>query len=202
VTSPERPRQRPEDIPDDYVIVGEVVGAFGLRGALRVRLDTSFPERLVPGRQFVIDGRSFRLRDARLSGMMATLMLEEVEDRTAAEALRGAWLLTPKADLPSLPAGEFYIHQLVGLRVQTREGEPLGILTDVLATGANDVYVVTTPHGPLYLPAIEEVIVEVDVANGVMVAEPIEGSLPTPPPKRTRRQPKRRRTSSAPRPAS
>ncbi|MCS6801027.1 MAG: ribosome maturation factor RimM [Chloroflexota bacterium] len=195
------PPRRPREVPDEFVAVGQIVGAFGLKGALRVRLETDFPERLVPGREFIVASRRMRLREARIMGANATITLEEVTDRTAAEALRGEFLLVPKAELPPLPEGEFYIHQLVGLRVQDRQGRVFGTVTDVLFTGANDVYVVATPHGLLYLPAIEDVVLAIDLEAGVLIAEPLEGSIPTPPKPRLGRQPKRRRRSSPQTPA-
>ena len=202
MTSDKLPRQRTDDVPDDCVIVGQVLGSFGLRGALRVRLETNFPERLVRGREFVIGDRRYHLHDARIQGTVATITLDEVEDRSAAEALRGAWLLTPKAELPALPAGEYYIHELVGLRVESPEGEQLGVLTDVLFTGANEVYVVRTPHGLLYLPAVEDVVRKVDIKEGLLVADPPEGSLPTPRSAKNQRPTRSRRRSRSKAPSS
>jgi 16S rRNA processing protein RimM len=179
-------------VPDEFVIVGQVVGAFGLNGALRVRLETTFPERLQAGRELIVADRRLRLREARISGEMATLAFTEVTDRTAAEALRGEFLLVPKVELPPLPEGEYYVHQIVGLRVQDPNGLTLGTVTDVLFTGANDVYVVATPTGLLYLPAIEDVVLTIDPTAGVLVAAPLEGSLPSASPKPRRRSSFRR----------
>lgn len=198
MTTRPNPRRRPADVPDQFVIVGQVVGAFGLNGALRVRLETTFPERLQAGRELIVADRRLRLREARISGAMATLSFAEVTDRTAAEALRGEFLLVPKAELPPLPEGEFYLHQIVGLRVLDPTGHLLGTVTDVMVTGANDVYVVETPDGFLYLPAIEDVILSIDPATGVLVAAPLEGSLPTRPRRSTRRRPARRPARSRP----
>jgi 16S rRNA processing protein RimM len=76
-------------------------------------------------------------------------------------------------DLPKLPDGEYYHHQLINLRVIDDKGQPLGVLTDILETGANDVYVVTTPAGQeLLLPAIEGVIIQVDLEHQQIQVHP------------------------------
>jgi 16S rRNA processing protein RimM len=101
------------------------------------------------------------------------LRLEGVGDRTAAEALRGAALMVREADLPALPEDVYYIHQIIGLRVLTTGGRDLGPVTDVIETGANDVYVTAQA----LIPAIAEVVKTVDLAAGTIVIEPMPGLL-------------------------
>ena len=74
-----------------------------------------------------------------------------------------------------LPSGEYYQFQLLGLSVQTKEGNPLGTLSAVLQTGSNDVYVVESEGNELLIPAIEEVIIEVDLLNGRLIVDLPEG---------------------------
>jgi len=101
------------------------------------------------------------------------LRLSDVADRTAAEALREGVLLVKESELPPLPEGEYYIHDLLGLQVSTVAGRQLGPITDVLETGANDVYV--TAGG--LIPAIAQVVKKVDLAAGTMLIDPLPGML-------------------------
>src|SRR5262249_6493314 len=81
------------------------------------------------------------------------------------EALRGAQAIVPAALAEPLPEGHFYLHDVIGLRVVTPEGEELGTITDVLRNPANDVYVVCS----LLIPAVKEIRGPIDPAEGVLV---------------------------------
>ncbi len=81
----------------------------------------------------------------------------------------------PLEDAVPLEEGEYYEHQVVGLAVVEQDGTPLGKVREILSTGANDVYIVVGPEGELLLPAIEPVILEIDLQAGRMVVEVLEG---------------------------
>ena len=163
----------------DLIVIGEVTGAHGMRGAVRVAPVTDFPDHLLTlERVFVVQGRtgrSTRVERAWQAGPHIAMKLAGVETPDEAAALRGATVRIPAAEVHPLPPGRFYIFQIVGLRVRTPEGKTLGLVTEVLQTGSNDVYVVRTPDGKdLLLPATDEVIQTIDVAAGQMVARPPE----------------------------
>jgi 16S rRNA processing protein RimM len=99
---------------------------------------------------------------------------DRVED---VEELIGCTLYIDKRDLPQLDEGEYYWHELIGMEVRTDTGKPLGTLEKILDTGSNDVYVVRKGEQEVLIPAIREVIREVDVAGSRMVIHPIEGLL-------------------------
>ena len=104
----------------------------------------------------------------------------ETNDREAAEALRGLWIFIPESEAVTLEADTYYIHDIVGLAVQTEAGQLLGTVEEVLATGANDVYVIKTPGETpreILLPAIAEVVKEIDLATGVMTVTLLPGLL-------------------------
>jgi 16S rRNA processing protein RimM len=103
------------------------------------------------------------------------LKLDGVSDRNDAEALRGARISIRQSDLPRLSGDEYYSHDLIGLSVLRDSGEALGRLTEVLATGSNDVYVVKTADGEVLLPALESVVRAVDLAARTMVVTVPEG---------------------------
>jgi 16S rRNA processing protein RimM len=189
-----RPRRPSQDVytlrnqevivPAGYLAVGQVIGVHGLRGDIKVELHTDFPERFAPGAvlRMGVDLKPLTVRDARPHKGHLLLRCAEVPDRTAAEALRGTWLFVSEDDAVELEAGAYWIHDIVGLSVETVEGVRLGQISDVLATGANDVYVVQPAPGvnqgrELLIPALEGVIEAVDLARGTMCVRLPEGLL-------------------------
>ena len=95
-----------------------------------------------------------------------------------AEKLRNALVYVPTADRPALPAGEYYHHQLLGLRVTGEDGNDLGRLTEILSTAAHDIYVVRSESGAeILLPAIDEVILEIDLDNGLLRVHLLPGLI-------------------------
>lgn len=164
-----------------FLAIGQVVGAHGLRGELKTEVLTQDPARF--GRLTeVYVGREGeeplprRLEAFRLHQGKALLKIEGCEDRTAAEALRGAYVQVPIEEALPLEEGEYYEHQIVGLAVCTTAGEPLGKVVEILYTGANDVYVVRGPDGKeILIPAMAGVILEVDLEGGRLIVELLEG---------------------------
>jgi 16S rRNA processing protein RimM len=134
---------------------------------------TDFPERFDEGAQVWLDGAPFTVRRRRWHGREMILALEGIEDRDTAEAQRGKELQVPSPK--KLDQDVFYQHDIVGLRAVTTEGEILGRIADVLSTGSNDVYVVQGDRGELLLPALEDVVREIDVESGRMVVQLLEG---------------------------
>jgi 16S rRNA processing protein RimM len=166
-----------------FLTIGLVVGAHGLRGELKVAILTDDPQRFgLLDRVFVgqedenpvaraIEG--FRLHKGR-----ALLRLEGCYDRTAAEALRGYLVQIPSEEALPLKEGEYYEHQILGLEVWTASGEYLGELVEIIYTGANDVYVVQPADAngkDILVPALEDVVLDVDPDAGRLVVELPEG---------------------------
>lgn len=102
--------------------------------------------------------------------------LAGVDDRNTSETLRGKLLEVSEADLMALPPDTYFHHQIVGLSVVTTDGRELGAVAEILQTGSNDVYVVQGEREYL-IPAIGDVIKEVDLATGRLVLDPIPGLL-------------------------
>ena len=168
-----------------FLTIGLVAGAHGLRGELKVAVLTDDPQRFgLLDRVFVgqedespvaraIEG--FRLHKGR-----ALLRLEGCYDRTAAEALRGYLVQIPSEEALPLEEGEYYEHQILGLEVWTASGEYLGELVEIIYTGANDVYVVQPADAngkDILVPALEDVVLDVDPDAGRLVVELPEGLL-------------------------
>ncbi len=160
-----------------YLVIGQVVGVRGLGGELKVRIETDDPERFLD-LEWVYLGEELerrRVKSARLFKGSALVQLAGVTDRDAAEAYRGQYVRMAIEDVPPLAEGEYFFHQIEGLRVRTDTGEELGRVREILQTGANDVYVVMGPEGELLLPAIQEVILKVDLENGILTVHLLEG---------------------------
>jgi 16S rRNA processing protein RimM len=170
VAAPETPQ---EIDPETAVAIGRITSIHGIKGEVRVMPLTDFPERFNPGAQVWLDGKPLRIRRSRGQAKELILALEGIEDRSAAEALRGKELMAPSPK--ALDEGVFYQHDIIGLRAVTPQGEVLGRVSDVISTGSNDVYVVTGGRGELLLPALEGVVHEIDLEGRRIVVEVIEG---------------------------
>ena len=164
-----------------YLAIGRVAGAHGIHGELKVEILTEEParfgllKRVHVGREGE-DPQPRRLEAFRFHQKRVLLKIEGCEDRTTAEALRGALIQVPIEEALPLKDGEYYEHQVVGLAVWTAAGEPLGEVVEILYTGANDVYVVRGPdRKEMLIPAIDGVILEIDLDAGRLVVELLEG---------------------------
>ncbi len=166
-----------------FLAVGQIVGAHGLCGELKVELLTDDPHRFrLLKRVFVgLEDQEpvvWLLEGYRLHKGRALLKLAHCDDREAAQALLGYLVQVPLAEAIPLEEGEYFEHQILGLNVRTPAGEQLGEVLEILYTGANEVYVVrgTGPEGrDILIPAIEEVVLEVDLDGGWLIVELPEG---------------------------
>jgi len=152
--------------------VGQVMGVFGIAGAVKVRSLTDFPERFAPGSELRMDGVSRRVEWSRQQPAGLVVKLAGVDSRTDAETLRGRYLEVPEEALRPLPEGRWYHHQLVGLAVRTAAGRDLGTLTEVITRPANDVWVARRDEREVLVPVITDAVVDVDLeARTVTVAD-------------------------------
>jgi 16S rRNA processing protein RimM len=160
------------------VAVGRINAPWGVRGHVKVTPLTSNPERLATGAVVFVLGRPARIIDVRQPRGFPIVLFEGYQDRSAAEELRDSLIEIDEAELPTLPDGEYYIHDLIGLEVVSTEGAVIGRLDDVIGTGANDVYLVKRPgERDVLVPAIENVVIEIDLDAGRMVIEVVPGLL-------------------------
>jgi 16S rRNA processing protein RimM len=159
--------------------VGKVVKTHGVRGALKVRPYGETLGEMEAGEKLVFIENGVQLQLTLVSLRAQKLgwiaQFEEVENFDRAEALTGKEILIHKDRLPALPEGEYYHFQLIGLSVETKEGEPLGTLSAIFETAGNDVYVVESGGKELLIPAIEDVICEVDLRSRKLIVDLPEG---------------------------
>lgn len=171
-------------VPTGYVAVGRITAPHSLQGEVRVELHTDFPERFSP-EMAIFAGPTLipmTVTSARPHKQMILLKLAQINDRTDAEALRGQWLFVHEDDAVELDEDTYWVHDIIGMTVQTDTEEVLGVISDVLFTGANDVYIIqgTDDDGnerELLLPAIADVVKTVDPAAQRMTVHLLPGLL-------------------------
>lgn len=162
-----------------WIAVGEIVGAFGIRGEVKVLPQTDFPDRFARTPTLYLgDARAPRaVQSARQHQRIVLLKLDGVDDETAAQRLRGLTLWIPESERTPLADDQFYLHDVVGLKVVHVNGQPLGEVVDFITGSGNDLFVVrATPGGrDVLLPAVREFIRELDIPGGVLRVDPIPG---------------------------
>jgi len=152
--------------------VGQVAGAYGVDGAVKVVSLTDFSDRFDAGATFLIDGAEREVEWSRAAHPGLVVKLRGIDNRTMADLYRGRYLEVPEAAARPLADGRYYHHQVVGLAVLTSSGKQLGTIAEVLERPANDVWVSREGVVEHLIPATRDAVVEVDVAAGrVVVAD-------------------------------
>jgi 16S rRNA processing protein RimM len=162
----------PPSFPSDHVLIGRVVKAHGVRGALRVRSDG---EALLQLKRVFLDQAPKRVLSARRERDSFLLELEGVEDRDRAEALRGVPLYCLRSELPAAADGELYVTDLVGCEVIGPDGARLGEVAEVVGGGTQDLLRVRSGASEFLLPFVEPLVRAVDVAARRIEADPPDG---------------------------
>jgi 16S rRNA processing protein RimM len=166
--------------------IAKIVGAHGLHGTCKVHCYGECGEIFGAGRDIFIktaDGvlLSYEIDWAKPHARTILLALKGITDRSHADKLIGCDIMIEKSNLPVLPAGTYYWHDLIGLSVFTIEGRFLGRLAAVMPTGSNDVYVVRKPEDSkkeeILIPALSSVVVEVKLAESRMLVDLPEGLI-------------------------
>jgi 16S rRNA processing protein RimM len=163
------------------VPIGKVVKTHGIRGAVKIHPYGETLGELEAGAKVLsvasggAMGREFTLVSLRAQKRDWIGEFEEIGDMDSAREIVGIEVGVPRERLPALPDGEYYQFQLIGLTVETGEGGKLGILRGIFETGGHDVYVVDCDGKELLVPAIEDVICEIDLENNRMIVDLPEG---------------------------
>jgi len=157
------------------VVVGRIVGAYGVRGWIRIHSDCSPREAILGYSPWYLDDdggwEKVGLREGRQLGKSVIALLEGIGDRDVAGRLLGRQIAVRRDQLPALESGDYYWTDLEGLRVETSEGETLGTVHHLFETGANDVMVVRGERERLIPYVWEQVVRKVDTAAGIIVVE-------------------------------
>ncbi|MFC5448314.1 ribosome maturation factor RimM [Paenibacillus aestuarii] len=163
--------------------VGKIVNTHGIRGELKIIPETDFPERFAKGSELIIvDAHNKQtpvtVGTSRLHKNMYIVQFTQHSNINDVEKFKGSLLKVEGKFQQPLEEGEYYYHEIIGCKVITEEGEELGLIKEVLTPGANDVWVVALPKGKeLLLPVIDDVILDVNVADKTIRVHVMEGLL-------------------------
>ncbi len=165
---------------EQYFNIGVITAPHGVHGEMRVFPTTDEPKRFKKLKTVIMerDGRRDvrKVISVKFVKNMVVIGMEGIETMNDAEKYRNYNLLVERADAIPLAENEYFIADLIGLKVQTEEGEELGTLADVMTTGANDVYVVDTDrYGEVLIPAIKQCIISIDINEGLMKVHLLDG---------------------------
>ena len=162
------------DEKDDLVVMGRVVAPYGVFGWLKIVPDTEEFDGLLDYKTWWIgkdsDWRELKVESAKTHNDVLVVKLQSIDDRDAAVACKGKQIAVPRASLPKLKGDEYYWSDLIGLTVKNQQDVDFGKITDVFATGANDV-IVTTGDKERLIPYIAQVILEVDLDAKTMLVD-------------------------------
>jgi len=160
-----------------FLVLGKLRRPHGVKGEIPLEIYFRMLDLLAPGCQVLIgeDHQSLTIEATRWKNDLLLLKFEEFSDRTEVSALTNSLVYINTEQLPSRTDGEFYLHELIGLNVFEQEGRYLGVLREIIKTGANDVYVVLNDAGEETLvPATEHTILEVDLDQEKMIVTRME----------------------------
>ena len=153
----------------ERLIIGEVLKPQGIRGELKIKTFTDFPEDVKAFGTVYIDDTAYKILSFRVGNDGAAYLgLRGIPDRNAAELFRGKKVEGAREDAPDLEEGQYYIVDIIGLSCETEDGEVLGTVKDVTNL-ASDVYTIEKAGKNILFPAIKGVVVKVDIANGKLI---------------------------------
>ncbi|AOZ94197.1 ribosome maturation factor RimM [Paenibacillus crassostreae] len=172
---------------EQLLTVGKLVNTHGIKGEIKVLPITDFPEeRFAKGKRLLLIPEGGKpsfwitIDSARYHKNMYILKLEGYSNINEVEKYKGSMLKVSKDDLIELPENEYYYHDIIGCSVITDENEdkPLGVITEIISPGANDVWVVKPTSGAdILIPVIDDVVLDVDVNNKKVKIHLMEGLL-------------------------
>jgi 16S rRNA processing protein RimM len=180
---------KPSAPPAALIRIGRITGVHGLRGGLRFRPDYPESESIQSLERIFLadseadtastdDAREYVITSlAQLGRGTVRMMLAGIVDANLAEPLKGKNVFADESDLPPPEENEFYFRDVIGCEVFLLNGSRIGIVEDIIATGANDVFVVRGEGKEVLVPVIEDVVKEIDVAARRIVIEAVPGLL-------------------------
>jgi 16S rRNA processing protein RimM len=159
---------------EQWMLIGKIAGPFGIRGELKVEEHTDFPNRFKRLKTVTLgpERQTYAVQSARRHKGRVLLSLAGVETPETARDLTGMEIAVPRSEAMPLPEGHYYLDDIVGADVITPDGAVIGRVSDVIQTGANDVYAVESGKNTLLIPVTKEAVRELDVAGRRVIVEP------------------------------
>lgn len=164
-----------------FLAVGRLRKPHGIKGEILMDVVTDFPERLKPGVWLRVgpERRRMKLRSVRWHNQSMLVAFTGFNTPEEIGEFRNMDVFVPVEDRPALEEGEYYHHQIIGLKVYTEDEKFIGTVKEILETGANDVLVVRPDLGAeVLVPLIESTILEIDLEKGIIRFQMLEGLLP------------------------
>lgn len=167
---------------EDLLQVGVITTTHGIRGEVKVFPTTDDPARYKNLKEVLLDTGKERIplkvQGVKFFKQFVIVKFKGIDDINEIEKYKGKGLFVTRENAVELEEGEYFIADLIGLKVITDEEKALGTLTDVLQTGANDVYAVTMESGKeVLIPAIKDCILNVDIEQGILKVHLLEGLM-------------------------
>ena len=163
-----------------YLVVGFLRRAHGVQGEIIMDLHTDFPERFRSGRKLFVgeEHKVMTVENVRSHAKGLLIKLKNVESPEDTVQFRNQWVYVKSSEVPALPEGQIYQHELFGFKVVDENENPLGELVEIIETGANNVYVVRDDSGKeILLPAIPSVVLDLDPTRRLMRVHLLEGLI-------------------------
>jgi 16S rRNA processing protein RimM len=177
--------------PTGLAVVGRIAKPHGIRGEFAVNLLTDAPAAILASGRRVFAGTEqgraiattavngepcvLTIKSTRPMGNQLLVVFAEITDRTAAERYRSHFLLVPEDELTPPDDGEMFLHDVIGLSAVDVDGAPLGEVTDIYDVPQGYLIEVTTANGPVLVPYVEEIVVDVDAESRRIVIDPPNG---------------------------
>ena len=166
---------------DELTWVATIVGAHGIKGAVKVKYFTETPDYYLNVDLFFLEAggqlQSLKVLQIRSTKSGWIILFEEVDSRNSAEKLKGCRLLLPDDQLRPLEPSEVFVHQLIGCSVEDKNGRFLGKISEFLETGANNVYEVHNGKSKFMIPDVPHIVLELNIKSRLMTIDPIPGLI-------------------------
>ncbi|MEL7567710.1 MAG: ribosome maturation factor RimM [Dehalobacterium sp.] len=162
----------------ERVIIGKITSPHGIKGEVKVQPLTDYPERFYKTKSVWVDAKKnyLTIESVRAHLELFLVKFQGIDERDEAEKLINSFLTVDQDQVMDLPPGHFYRFQIIGLAVYDVQETCLGELTDILETGANDVYVVKNEEQKeLLIPALKSIVRKIDIEKNRMTVELPEG---------------------------
>ena len=160
---------------ETFILVGHIIKPIGLRGEVSVSVSSDTPGRFISGATVYIDGHAREILKSRSTNKGIVLKLGEIDSLVEAENLRNKALYVDELQVPLPPNGSYYYYQVMGIQVYTVKKTYLGKVTEIIRTGSNDVYAVSEGPRDLLIPALDSVIIDMDVKSRQMTVDLPDG---------------------------
>ncbi|MFH2011215.1 MAG: ribosome maturation factor RimM [Pseudomonadota bacterium] len=162
------------------LVIGKIVNTHGIQGKLKISSYAESPEVFISHEFFYIKDKNGDFKEYKITNVephknSVLLKFNGISSISDAEKLVGSSIFIEKNKLDTLPEGEYYWFEIIGIEVFTDEGTFLGKVERILQTGSNDVYIVRNEEKEYLIPAIADVVTNIDVIKKVMIIHPLEG---------------------------